>query len=83
MPTIEQLVDRFEVGNSFTVQEFIDVLSALRRYADLHDAFDDFSQHGLEWARTLDPNTVLITLEERDEVMIPVATSGLIIPSLA
>lgn len=78
MATIGELVERFDPGSTFTVQEFTDVLLALLPYSDSRSAFEVFAQRGLEFAETLDPNTVLITLKKRNGVIYPVATPGLI-----
>ncbi|MEK9143174.1 MAG: hypothetical protein AAB481_00905 [Patescibacteria group bacterium] len=72
----EQLVKRFEPGNTLTIEEFIQVLLTLQPYADTDSPFESFATANLRFARSLDPNTTLITFVEEDGVMFPVVTQG-------
>ena len=75
----EQLVERFEPGNTLTVEEFIEVLLALQPYADPNSPFENFATDNLCLAYSLDPNTTLIKLEEHDGIMFSIVTSGVMI----
>jgi hypothetical protein len=66
-------------GNTFTVEEFIHTLTILRAYSEPHSQFDEFAATNLEFASTLDQNTVIITLEELKGVLNPVVSAGLIV----
>jgi len=75
---IEELVERFEPGTVFTVEEFRRVLRALQPYAE----GDPFISGNLAWASSLDQNEVIVRLDENDYGEIyPVATSGVIFPT--
>lgn len=71
---LKRLVERYSDGAVYTVEEYLLVLRALLPYAGINTSF--FLEN-INWASQLDTNTVSIEIREEDNIIYPVANSGM------